>query len=252
LQGQVDTGYAPDRWEFDDEVTRVFDDMLSRSIPQYRVMRDAVSSVALRFARDGTWIVDLGSSRGEAVAPLVKALGARCYYMLTEVSEPMLVACRERYKGFVDSKVMMVNDTDLRTDYPALRASVTLSVLTMCFIPMNYRQKLLRNVWRHTMPGGAFVMVEKVLGGSAVVDEMMVDVYHGLKHEHGYGWDEIERKKLSLEGVLVPVTAGWNEQLLRQAGFSQVDCFWRWMNFAAWVAVKDESPRQDPSFNTKG
>jgi tRNA (cmo5U34)-methyltransferase len=43
---------------------------------------------------------------------------------------------------------------------------------------------------------------------------------------------------LSLEGVLVPVTAAWNEYLLRSAGFSHVDCFWRWMNFAAWVAVK--------------
>jgi tRNA (cmo5U34)-methyltransferase len=44
---------------------------------------------------------------------------------------------------------------------------------------------------------------------------------------------------LALEGVLVPVTAAWNEQLLKGAGFSQVECFWRWMNFAGWVAVKD-------------
>jgi len=38
--------------------------------------------------------------------------------------------------------------------------------------------------------------------------------------------------------VLVPVTAEWNEGLLRQTGFQQVDCFWRWMNFAGWVGVK--------------
>ena len=25
---------------------------------------------------------------------------------------------------------------------------------------------------------------------------------------------------------------------LRDAGFKEVDCFWRWMNFAAWVAIK--------------
>ena len=39
-------------------------------------------------------------------------------------------------------------------------------------------------------------------------------------------------------GVLVPVTAHWNEELLRQEGFTSVDCFWRHLNFAGWVAVK--------------
>ena len=53
-----------------------------------------------------------------------------------------------------------------------------------------------------------------------------------------YTQEEIDRKRLSLEGVLVPVTAAWNEDMLRREGFRNVDCFWRWMNFAAWVAVK--------------
>ena len=45
-------------------------------------------------------------------------------------------------------------------------------------------------------------------------------------------------RDLSLEGVLVPVTARWNEELLREEGFTSVDCFWRHLNFAGWVAVK--------------
>ena len=50
---------------------------------------------------------------------------------------------------------------------------------------------------------------------------------------------ELEAKSRALEGVLVPVTARWNEDMLRAAGFAQVDCVWRCMNFAAWLAVKD-------------
>ncbi|MGH3921557.1 MAG: hypothetical protein ACRDS1_01640 [Pseudonocardiaceae bacterium] len=42
-----------------------------------------------------------------------------------------------------------------------------------------------------------------------------------------YTQEEIDRKRLSLEGVLVPVTAKWNVEMLRAAGFQQVDCFWR-------------------------
>jgi tRNA (cmo5U34)-methyltransferase len=67
----------------------------------------------------------------------------------------------------------------------------------------------------------------------------MVELYHALKQSNGYSREDIDRKRFALEGVLVPVTARWNEELLRGAGFGEVDCFWRWMNFAGWVAVRE-------------
>jgi tRNA (cmo5U34)-methyltransferase len=59
-----------------------------------------------------------------------------------------------------------------------------------------------------------------------------------LGAEKGLTREEIERKRLSLEGVLVPVTARWNEELLKTVGFRQVDCCWHWMNFSGWIALK--------------
>jgi hypothetical protein len=67
---------------------------------------------------------------------------------------------------------------------------------------------------------------------------LAVRLYHEHKMRQGYTRDAIDRKALALEGVLVPVTAQWNVELLKQAGFQQVDCFWRWMNFGGWIAVK--------------
>ena len=78
-----------------------------------------------------------------------------------------------------------------------------------------------------------------MLGGSARVDGLFNELHHGLKRASGYSQEEIDRKRLSLEGVLVPVAAAWNEDLLRGAGFREVECFWRCLNFAAWIAVKD-------------
>jgi tRNA (cmo5U34)-methyltransferase len=59
-----------------------------------------------------------------------------------------------------------------------------------------------------------------------------------MKRANGYSEEQIVRKRLALEGVLVPMTARGNEELLATAGFEAIDCFWRWMNFAAWVAVR--------------
>ena len=236
---QSSLGHLPEgRWAFDDSVTHVFDDMLRRSIPQYDVMRRGVFDVGCRFVQPGTDIVDLGCSRGDAVAPFLARYGAENRYVGVEVSRPMLEPCRRRFEEPIASGLMRLMDLDLRADYPRVESSVTLAILTVQFTPIEYRQRIVRNIWKHLVPNGALIMVEKILGATADLDTLMVDGYHQMKRESGYTQEEIDRKRMALEGVLVSMTAGWNEELLAQAGFAQIDCFWRWMNFAAWVAVK--------------
>lgn len=225
------------RWAFDGSVATVFDDMLARSIPQYEVMRDAVFTLGRRFVQRETDVVDLGCSRGEALAPFVSAFGAYNRFVGIEVSEPMLVAAQERFQGYATSIVDLRN-FDLRTGYPSVKASLTLAVLTLQFIPIEYRQRVVQDIYDHATKGGAVIVVEKVLGATAPLDKLFVERYYALKSANGYSQDAIERKRLSLEGVLVPVTADWNVELLRQAGFRQVDCFWAWMNFRGFIAVK--------------
>lgn len=225
------------RWQFDEEVSACFDDMLRRSIPQIDVMRRAVNDLAVAYVQPETALVDLGCSRGDAMAALVERFPLT-RFVGVEVSEPMLEWCRYRFAAQIEAGQVSVEAIDLRDAYPSGLASVTLAVLSMQFTPIEHRQRILRDVWRHTAPGGAFIMVEKVLGATAELDAGFVSQHYGMKGANGYTEDQIRRKRLSLEGVLVPVTARWNEELLKMAGFSQVDCFWRWMNFAGWLALK--------------
>jgi tRNA (cmo5U34)-methyltransferase len=238
MPDQIDHTIPGDKWAFDDGVTAVFDDMLARSIPQYDVMRQACFDIGASYVQKQTCIVDLGCSRGEAMRPFVDKFGAYNRFQLVEVSDPMLATVRERFKGYVDNGLMTISKLDLRNEYPPVNASLTLAVLTLQFTPIEYRQRIFRDIWKHTVPGGALILVEKVLGATAEIDATMVARYYALKAQNGYSTEEIERKRLSLEGVLVPVTAKWNEELLRMAGFEQIDCFWRWMNFAGWIAIR--------------
>jgi len=150
----------------------------------------------------------------------------------------MLQAAKRHFADEIKMGRLVVQNVDLRKSYPQVSACLTLSVLTLQFIPLEHRQRVISQVFTHCVPGGAFILVEKILGDSAELDSIMTSSYLQLKAANGYTTDEIERKRLALEGVLVPLTAKWNEELLRNAGFQSVDCFWRWMNFAAWVAVR--------------
>ncbi len=239
METSTSVGHMPgEKWAFDEAVTGCFDDMLARSIPQYAVMRDAVARIAARHARPDTAVVDLGCSRGEALAPLVEKLGGRNRFIGVEVSEPMLAAARERFADHIRFGMVEILDMDLRNAFPECRASVVLSILTLQFTPIEYRLEIVGRVFDALEPGGAFVLVEKVLGSGPGLNRLFVEEYLALKERNGYSREEIDRKRFSLEGVLVPVTAAWNEDMLRGCGFRSVDCFWRLLNFAGWIAVK--------------
>jgi tRNA (cmo5U34)-methyltransferase len=234
---------ATERWEFDESVTHVFDDMLARSIPQYETMRETTYALGRRFVQRGTHVLDLGCSNGTALLPYVREFGADASYVGCEISPPMLDAARQSLAPYIAAGLVDIREWDLRRSIPRVYSSLTLSVLTLMFVPINYRLRILTDVYRYLKPGGAFLLVEKLLGSSADINDTMVDEYHSLKASNGYSQEEITRKALALEGVQVPLTAHANEDLLRSAGFEQIDCYWRWMNFAAWIAVKDGSTR---------
>lgn len=223
-------------WEFDSSVVAVFEDMLARSIPGFEDMRRVVTEVGRAFVKPGATIVDLGCSKGGSLAPFVEDNKARAYIGV-EQAEDMRNAAIERFNG--NSRVSIL-DLDLRYEYPEVLSNLTLSVLTVQFTPIEYRHKLLKRIYETLKPGGAFIFVEKCLGSDPRGDELLTNLYLARKAEEGYSTADIEAKRRSLEGVLVPITPAWNEALLRSAGFTTVEPIWRSLNFGAWVAIKGE------------
>lgn len=221
------------KWEFNEEVANVFDNMLERSIPQYEVMRELVKRIGFKYVQLGSTIVDIGCSNGNAVYPFVKSYNMDCNYLLLDVSEPMLEKCKEKF-GFLDG----IMNYDITKGIPETDASLVLSILTLQFTPIEYRQKIVQSIYDNLREDGAFILVEKVLGNTNEIDEVFVNEYYQMKSENAYTREQIQNKRKSLEGVLVPITAKWNEELLRSAGFRKIDCFWRCLNFAGWIAIK--------------
>ena len=76
-------------------------------------------------------------------------------------------------------------------------------------------------------------------GETAQLNSVLTREYYNLKRQSLYTQEQIESKRKSLEGVLVPVTANWNIDLMRNSGFRSIECFWRNLNFAGWIALKE-------------
>lgn len=82
------------------------------------------------------------------------------------------------------------------------------------------------------------VKLAKLNHRSENMDDLMVELYYEMKRENGYSDEQIMSKRRSLENVLSPLKAEWSVDMMRTAGFRQVDMFWRCLNFCGWIAVK--------------
>lgn len=170
----------------------------------------------------------------QLVEPFVEKYQDENDFLLIDNAPAMVDACRKRFAAVPGVLVKAGN----LWEYLPLpdKASLVLSVLSLQFMPTSYRQKMLSDIYEGLTPGGALILVEKIVSES--LDELMVHLYYEMKRENGYTDDQIMDKRRSLENVLSPLKVGWNVDMLRTAGFKQVAMFWRCLNFCGWIAVK--------------
>lgn len=224
------------KFSFNENVSSCFSDMLSRSIPTYDLMRDLTTRLVKNcFTESINHVLDIGTSTGEVIYKLCKDHPEVTFTGL-ESSDAMIKQAEKRFSQYTN---VSIEKHDIRE--PIIfnePIDIVVSSLTIQFTPIEYRLKIIQNIYDILKDKGTFIFIEKVLGSSAHIDSSLIDVYYDMKRENGYSEDEIQRKRMALEGVLVPVTAKWNEELLKMSGFKQIDCFWRCLNFCGWIAIK--------------
>lgn len=228
-----------DKWEFNKEVTECFEEMLNRSIPNYVHLRELITNIGVHHIQENalkhTNILDIGSSHGEQIQLLSEKLSTNKFYGV-EISEPMVNYSRKRFRNNYNVEILKEDLT--KNDLPVTQCGLITSILTIQFIPIEYRQKIINNIYQSLHKKGLFIFVEKIIGDNYNFSELYETLYYDLKERNGYSIEEIREKRLKLEGVLVPTTNQFNIELLKQAGFTKIDIFWKDLNFIGYIAMK--------------
>ncbi|HZN04537.1 MAG TPA: carboxy-S-adenosyl-L-methionine synthase CmoA [Candidatus Polarisedimenticolia bacterium] len=226
-------------FDFGRDTAAVFDDMLDRSVPQYRVIQEMVAQLACDFARPGTAVVDLGCSTATSIVALDRLLPAdlAVRFVGIDSSEEMLAKARAKIAERGVRRPVDLQCADLNGSLPLAGVSVALLVLTLQFVRPLQRERLLRDVRRGLVDGGALILVEKVLGDTPLFNRLWIDHYYRFKESNGYTRLEIAQKREALENVLIPYRLDENRELLARCGFSQADVFFKWYNFCGVVAT---------------
>lgn len=207
---------------FNTDVAEVFDDMASRSIPGYRAQQRYIAHyIALLIKeRHTVSIVDMGCSTGETLAYLArfakkeKVHTKRCSMIATDYSNAMLAQCEDTLKQYRDDwKSIELMELDLMQsecffdDMHKKDMSQTVVLLlhfVLQFLPLEYRERVLKNCWSIVRVGGSMFISEKLKSADVLMQQSWEYMQYSFKKSMGYSDMQIASKKSALEGVLIP------------------------------------------------
>ncbi len=168
-------------------------------------------------------ILDLGTGDGRLLA-LLRIDRAEGAGIGLDVSEPMLEAARERFAG--DDGVELLRH-DMSEPLPDLGAfDAVVSCFAIHHLEHERKRSLVAEVFERLEPGGVFANLEHV---ASPTERLHRRFYEAL----GYGrdWEDTSNRLLDVETQL-----GW----LRERGFEDVDCYWKWLEMALLIGVKPQ------------
>lgn len=224
---------------FTEKVVEVFDDMLDRSVPFYRDVIHASASLLDGLLKDGDTVYDLGCATGTTLLEFIRSLSEKnLHFYGVDNSEAMLDKARLKAELYSKKESITFINSDITTLQTKNSGAFILNY-TLQFIRPMLRQNFIKQIFNNLRPGGVLILSEKTISHDKLLNRKYIDIYHEFKRAKGYSELEISKKREALENILIPFSIEENKDILRKAGFSSIETFFQWFNFATFIAIKE-------------
>ena len=183
------------KFEFDEAVASVFDDMLSRSVPFYDEVRKLVIALILTEEAEGKKVLDLGSSTAKFLLDLHSKMQTGMKLKGLDNSQAMLDRAEQKCQAFgakIDLEL-----ADMLT-YTYAQEDIIVANYTLQFIRPMQRMELVKKLYEGLNEDGIFIFSEKVVFKDKKLDKDLIDIYYDYKKEQGYSEYEIAQKREAL------------------------------------------------------
>jgi tRNA (cmo5U34)-methyltransferase len=229
-----------------DEFTREYRDNADIYVMERARMLNILRSFYSHFMKKDRKksILDLGCGDGIIVYELLKTDRAISATLL-DGSPDMLNNAKERLKGFEKVRYINVSFQEfMRKNVLEHKFSFIVSSLAIHHLTMKEKKSLFRKIYAHLYPGGYFMNIDCILAPTDMLDQWYLSL-----------WKEwIEEKKLSLgmngeyfDDIIrrykenkdnKPDTLEDQLNTLRQIGFGETDCYYKYGIFAMYGGRK--------------
>jgi tRNA (cmo5U34)-methyltransferase len=236
----VGDGLSADRgnWKFSGDVVDSFDDHVSKSVPLYREGHELICDMSDFFIKPDSVCYEIGCSTGTLLLKLAEHNQAKstAHFIGVDIEDDMIV--KAKAKAAIQQGV---NVSFLAEDVMEMKmepADMIVCYYTVQFVRPSVRQVLIDKLYNTLNWGGALLLFEKVRGADARFQDILTTLYNDYKLRKGYSPEEIVSKARSLKGVLEPFSTQGNIDMLKRAGFLDINTVQKYLCFEGFLAIK--------------
>ena len=218
-----------------------FDEHIDKSIRGYQDLLSDIVSLSRYFVEKETNVYDIGCSTGKLTEAMLKKNQdiEDVYYYGIEVADGFVGDMKSREiklnSDYSWNKIKFLHE-DVR-DSMISNASLITSVFTLQFMSMRDRLPMIKKVYNGLNEGGAFIFAEKTICENAKFQEMITFNFYDYKRKF-FDTKDIMDKEQTLRNIMKPNTWKQIEKYIYDAGFKDVQPFWRNHMFVGAIAVK--------------
>lgn len=254
---RMDPVHLPRRdvFEFDEDVSQIFENMAIRSIPMYAEMHRMHARLAVehinRRRRGNHVIVDIGASRGTFFKNVCKIGGydmtgdpfkEHNVRMIAVDTSPYMLGHISRDLPFVETRQMKAHEIvdKLLPEIPGGADIICMHYLLQ-FIPRSYKDQVLRAACKCLRKNGLLLLGQKDASpedSHKMIEDILKELYIDFRKDNGYTDQEIGTKTLALKNSMWLNSGQRLRNMVYKAGFGKIMETTRWGHFSSWVAVK--------------
>ena len=225
-------------WKFSGETVDTFDDHVSKSVPLYMEGHQLICDMSDFFIGPNSVCYEIGCSTGTLTLSLAEHNSSKqnVEFIGVDIEVDMIAKANAKALSHPKLNVSFVSENILEMDLK--KSDLIVCYYTIQFINPAVRQDLINKIYSSLNWGGALLLFEKVRGADARFQDILTILYSEYKLRMGYSPDEIISKTLSLKGVMEPFSTQGNIDLMRRAGFQDINTIQKYLCFEGFLAIK--------------
>lgn len=215
-----------------DEISGTYERQRKQLIPCFDDFYN-VPLATLDFAGDNPRVLDLGCGPGLYTSLLLRKY-PRAVATLVDLSDKMLAIAKERFADRPDYRFIQADFADMPVEGPF---DIIVSGLAIHHLPGPQKRSLYKRCHELLVDGGVFVNSDQILGPTKLTDDLSMGLWKKAMMDSGIEREEVlkayERMKFDQ-----PSTVADQLDWLREAGFAEVDCIYKYLPLAVFYAKK--------------
>ena len=222
-----------------------YDDVIKKRVPLYNEIQTLMVSLLPFSKKEYLRVLDVGCGTGETSVGLLKE------FPLSRVTGI------DGSQDMLDEAAAKVKQTTWRIDficqdmkaciYPLPQGEgqgeggfdAIISAFSLHYLNEDEKKALLSKCRDALKPGGIFIDAEAVISPSAKVYQLYMEKWKDFQRSNGFSEDEIGAHMLKFVRDVKPLTVERQVCLMSEAGFTDVECYFKYLNWAVFGGYKE-------------